>query len=129
MCNANIHLPPFACHTHHLVRRPLFPGPKCFICVIYQMNRMYHDTIPNHNTVVNDFNGHDVNGIHGLNGKKCYNKALYSVNNRHDFKGMYDFKGNFLYDDFFRKTHARLYFLLGKSKSAHFNIRQSFRNP
>ena len=61
------------------------------------------------NTVVHDFNGHEVNGIHGLNGKKCYNKALYLVNNRHDFKGMHDFKGNFPYDDFFRKTHARLY--------------------
>ena len=24
-------------------------------------------------------------------------------------KGMHDFKGNFPYDDFFRKTHARLY--------------------
>ena len=61
------------------------------------------------NTVVHDFNGHKVNGIHGLNGKKCYDKALYLVNNRHDFKGMHDFKGNFPYDDFFRKTHARLY--------------------
>ena len=58
---------------------------------------------------MHDFNGHEVNGIHGLNRKKCYNKALYSVNNRHDFKGMHDFKGNFPYDDFFRKTHARLY--------------------
>ena len=61
------------------------------------------------NTVVHDFNGHEVNGIHGLNGKKCYNKALYLVNNRRDFKGMHNFKGNFPYDDFFRKTHARLY--------------------
>ena len=60
-------------------------------------------------TVEYDFNGHEVNGIHGLNGKKCYDKALYLVNNRHDFKGMHDFKGNFPYDDFFRKTHARLY--------------------
>ena len=61
---------------------------------------------------MHDFNGHEVNGIHGLNGKKCYDKALYLVNNRHDFKGMHDFKGNFPYDDFFRKTHARLYFFL-----------------
>ena len=60
---------------------------------------------------MHDFNGHEVNGIHGLNGKKCYNKALYLVNNRHDFKGMHDFKGNFPYDDFFRKTHARLYYV------------------
>ena len=62
-------------------------------------------------TVVHDFNGHEVNRIHGLNGKKCYDKALNLVNNRHDFKGMYDFRGNFPYDDFFRKTHARLYFM------------------
>ena len=48
-----------------------------------------------------DFNGHEVNGIHGLNGKKCYDKALYFVNNRHDFTGMHDLKGNFPYDDFF----------------------------
>ena len=62
------------------------------------------------NTVVHDFNGHEVNGIHGLNRKKCYDQALYLVNNRHDFKGMHDFKGNFPYDNFFRKNHARLYF-------------------
>ena len=61
------------------------------------------------NTVVHDFNGHEVNGIHGLNRKKSYVKALYLVNNRRDFKGMHDFKGNFPYDDFFRKTHALLY--------------------
>ena len=60
-------------------------------------------------TVVHDFNGHEVNGIHGLNGKKCYDKALDLVNNRHDFKGMHDFKGSFPCDNFFRKTHARLY--------------------
>ena len=57
-------------------------------------------------TVVHDFNGHEVNGIHGLRGKKCYDKALYLVNNRHDFIGMHDLKGNFPYDDFFRKTHS-----------------------
>ena len=62
-------------------------------------------------SIVHDFNGHEVNGIHGLNGKKCYNKTLYLVNNRHDFKGMHDFKGNFSYHVFFRKTHARLYYM------------------
>ena len=61
---------------------------------------------------MHDFNGHEVNGIHGLKGKKCYDKALYLVNNGHDFKGMQNFKGNFPYDDFFRKTHAGLYFQL-----------------
>ena len=29
---------------------------------------------------MHDFNGHEVNGIHGLNGKKCYDKALNLVN-------------------------------------------------
>ena len=53
------------------------------------------------NTVVHDFNGHEVNGIHGLNGKKCYDKALYLANNKHDFTGMQDPKGNFPYHDFF----------------------------
>ena len=32
-------------------------------------------------TVVHDFNGHGVNGIHGFNGKKCYDGAFYLVNN------------------------------------------------
>ena len=68
------------------------------------------------NTVVHDFYGHEVNGINGLKGKKCYDKAFYLVNNRHDFKGMYDFKGNFPYDDFFRKTHARLWWDITKSQ-------------
>ena len=45
----------------------------------------------------------------GLTEKKCYDKALNLVNNRHDFKGMDDLKGYFPYDDFFRKNHARLY--------------------
>ena len=58
-------------------------------------------TMGNSYTVVHDFNGHEVNGFHGLNGKKYCNKALYLVNNRHDFKGMHDFKGNFRYNDFF----------------------------
>ena len=31
-------------------------------------------------TVVHAFNGHEVNGIHWLNGLKCYDKALYLVN-------------------------------------------------
>ena len=53
------------------------------------------------NTVVHDFNGHEVNGTHGFKGKKCYDRALYLVNNRHDFKGMHDLKGNFPNDDFF----------------------------
>ena len=73
------------------------------------MNQVdYHLNPEIGNTVVQDFNGHEVNRIHGLKGKKCYDKAFYLGNNRLDFKGMYDFKGNFPYDDFFRKTHARL---------------------
>ena len=75
---------------------------------------------------MHDFNGHEVNGIHGLNGKKCYDKTLYLVDKRHDFKGMHDCKGNFPYDDFFRKTHAQLYMKLtyGKhpTKAKKFNL-------
>ena len=33
------------------------------------------------NTVVHDFNGHEVNGKHGFNGKKCYDGGFYVVNN------------------------------------------------
>ena len=62
-----------------------------------------------YNTVVHDFNGHDVNGIHGLCRKKGYDEALYSVNKRHDFTGIHDINGKFPYDDIFRKNHARLY--------------------
>ena len=52
------------------------------------------------------FNGHEVNGIHGLYAKKGYDEALDSVNKRHDING------NFPHDDIFRKNHARLYFYL-----------------
>ena len=52
-----------------------------------------------------DFNGHEFYGIHGVNGKKRYCRAFYLVNKLHDLSG------NFSYDDFFRKTHARLYLL------------------
>ena len=60
-------------------------------------------------TVEHDFNGHEVNGIHEVNGKKCHNRAVHFVNKLHDFKGIHDLSGNFCYDDFFRKSHARLY--------------------
>ena len=33
------------------------------------------------NTVVHGFNGHEFNGKHGFNGKKCYDGAFYVVNN------------------------------------------------
>ena len=61
------------------------------------------NTVVLDNTVVHDFNGHGVTGIHGPNGKKYYDKDSDLLNNRHDLKG------KFPYDDFFRKTHARLY--------------------
>ena len=32
-------------------------------------------------TVVHDFNGHGINGMHGVNGKKCYDGPFYVVNN------------------------------------------------
>ena len=59
---------------------------------------------------MHDFNGLEVNGIHGIYGKKGYDEALYSVNKRHDIAGIHEINGNFPYDDIFRKNHARLYF-------------------
>ena len=58
---------------------------------------------------MHDFNGHEVNGIHELYGKKGDDGVLYSVNKRHDFTGIHDINGKFPYDDIFRKNHARLY--------------------
>ena len=46
------------------------------------------------NTVVHDFNGHEVNGIHGIYEKKGYNEAVYLVNKKHDFTGIRDINGN-----------------------------------
>ena len=43
-----------------------------------------------------DFNGHEVNGIHGLYRKKGYDEALDSVNKRHDITRIHDINGNFL---------------------------------
>ena len=31
--------------------------------------------------MVHDFNGHGVNGMHGVNGKNCYDGPFYVVNN------------------------------------------------
>ena len=61
------------------------------------------------NTVVHDFTGHEVNGIHGHYGSKGYNEALYSVNKKPDFTGIHGINGKFPYNDIFRKNHARLY--------------------
>ena len=47
-----------------------------------------------------DFYRHEVNGIHGVNGKKLYDRAFHLVNKLHDFTGMYDISGNFCYGDF-----------------------------
>ena len=47
------------------------------------------------NTVVHDFNGHEVNGIHGLYGKKGYDIVLCPVDKRHDITGIHDINGNF----------------------------------
>ena len=41
--------------------------------------------------------------------KQGYDKALYSVNKRHEITGIHDINGNFPYDDIFLKNHARLY--------------------
>ena len=45
-----------------------------------QPDKIKRDCIPL-NTVVHDFNGHEVNGKHGFNGKKCYDGGFYVVNN------------------------------------------------
>ena len=47
-----------------------------------------------------DFNGHVINGIHGVNGKECYYRGFHLVNKLYDFTGMLDLSGNFCYDDF-----------------------------
>ena len=36
-------------------------------------------------TVEHDFNGHEVNGINEVNGKKCQDSAFHFVNKLHDF--------------------------------------------
>ena len=58
---------------------------------------------------MHDFNGHEVNGIHGLCRKKGYAEALHSVNKRHSFTGIHCINGKFPYDDIFCKNHAQLY--------------------
>ena len=60
-------------------------------------------------TVVHDFNGHEVNGVHGLIRIKCNDNPLYLVNKLHDFTEIHDLNGNLPYDDFVGKTHTRLY--------------------
>ena len=60
-------------------------------------------------TVVHDFKGHEVNGIHGLCGKKGYAEALHSVNKRHSFTGIHCINRKFPYNDIFCKNHAQLY--------------------
>ena len=64
------------------------------------------------NSVEHDFNGHQVNGIHGVKGKKWYDRAFHLANKFHYFTELHYTSGKFCYDDFFRKTHARLYWLL-----------------
>ena len=55
-------------------------------------------------TVVHDFNGHEVNVIHGVNGKSATTELFICL---YDFTGMHGLVGrNFCYDHFFRKTHA-----------------------
>ena len=76
---------------------------------------------------MHDFNGHEVNGIHGVKGKRCYDRAFHLVNNLHDFTGMHGLKGNFCYDHFFRKSHAPLYFFTF-SRRVHRQIHANVNN-
>ena len=79
-----------------------FPPNVTTMCTVHVFVYVY--------TVEHGFNGHVINGIHEVNGKKCYYRAFHLVNKLYDFTGMLDLSGNFCYDDFFRKSHARLYF-------------------
>ena len=38
--------------------------------------------------MVHGFNGHEVNGTHGVSGKTCYDRAVYVVNNGKFFGGV-----------------------------------------
>ena len=44
------------------------------MCQIFELSDEF--TIKR-NTVEHDFNGHVINGIHGVNGKKCYYGAFH----------------------------------------------------
>ena len=55
---------------------------------------------------------HEINGIHGLTGKKCYDKALYSVDNRHDLTRMHVQNRNFPYNDFLRSNSCTTVLLI-----------------
>jgi len=62
-------------------------------------------------TVEHDFYGHEVNGIQGVNGKKCYDSAFHLVNKLHDLTENFCYDSCRLSTDLpsaFRKTHARL---------------------
>ena len=48
------------------------------------------------NTLEHDFNGHEVNGIHGVYGKKCYDRAFHLVNKLHDLPECLTLAENFM---------------------------------
>merc|ERR1711988_149628 len=79
------------------------------------------------NTVGHDFNGHVINGIHEVNGKKCYYRAFHFVNKLYDFTGMLDLSGIFCYNHFFRKSHARLYCQMEMDRKAPPTLRIPFQ--
>ena len=56
---------------------PGFPGQIMQITAGIVSNEMLHVV---GNTVEHDFNGHVINGIHEVNGKKCYYRDFYLVN-------------------------------------------------
>ena len=53
--------------------------------------------------------GHKLKSLDSKYRKKCYDRAFHLANKMHDFTGMHYVSGKFCYDDFFRKSHARLY--------------------
>ena len=50
-------------------------------------------------TVEHDFNGQEINGINGVNGKSD-TRDFHLVNKLHDFTGMHYLGEKFCYDDF-----------------------------
>ena len=58
--------------------RPLFTYSDKYW---YLVPFLFHIPLKLRNTVVHDFNGHEVNEKKGFNGKKCYDGGFYVVNN------------------------------------------------
>ena len=65
-------------------------------------------------TVEHDFNGHEVNELHGVNGKECYDRAFHLANKFQDFTGMHDLSGNFSCKNFKLMLYCAMYVLVSR---------------